>query len=163
ELDTARVGDHADTWEKVVRKLRGGLMPPAGAARPDEATYHRFLSSLQTALDAVAAADPNPGRTETVHRLNRIEYVNAVRDPLDAEYDIKVAVTSYRGTSEPHTLEMMIDGVRVKLFTVTARMQPDLRVAVRGGPHDVAVAFLRNPPDLVEQVREPFQNPEAPS
>jgi mono/diheme cytochrome c family protein len=252
-LDTAHPADNAETWEKVVRKLRNGLMPPTGAARPDEATYHTFLTTLQTALDQAAAADPNPGRTETVHRLNRIEYVNAVRDllgvemaedllpaddssygfdniagvlkmspalmerylaaakvvsraavggappvpataiyrvspeteqhdriedlpfgtrggtlirhdfPLDAQYDIKITVSSYRGGGEPQELEVAIDGARVKLFTVSPRTQPELRVPVKGGPHDVTVAFLRRAPDLIEQVREPFLNPEAPS
>jgi hypothetical protein len=252
-LDTAHVAENAETWEKVVRKLRGGLMPPAGAPRPDEAAYRTFLTTLQTSLDRAAAGDPNPGRTETVHRLNRIEYVNSVRDllgidmaedllpaddssygfdniagvlkmspalmerylaaakvvsrsavgspppapataiyrvspeteqhdrledlpfgtrggtrirhdfPLDAQYDIKIAVSSYRGGGDPQELELSIDGARVKVFMVTPRTQPELRVPVRGGPHEVAVTFLRKTPDLIEQVREPFLNPEAPS
>src|SRR5205823_5811701 len=83
--------------------------------------------------------------------------------PLDAEYDIKISIASYRGAFEPQTLEVAIDGARLKLFTVTPRMQPELRIPVHGGPHDVAVAFVRNAPDLIEQVREPFVNPEAPS
>ena len=86
EMDPARVGDHAATWEKVVRKLRTGAMPPVGRRRPDAATYATVASALETALDHVAAADPNPGRT-TVHRLNRREYTNAVRDLLALEID----------------------------------------------------------------------------
>ena len=85
-MDPARVGDHAATWEKVVRKLRTGAMPPVGRRRPDAATYATVASALETALDHVAAADPNPGRT-TVHRLNRREYTNAVRDLLALEID----------------------------------------------------------------------------
>lgn len=253
-LDTARVADDAETWEKVVRKLRGGLMPPPGARRPDEATYNTFLSTLQTSLDAAAAAHPNPGRSETVHRLNRIEYINSIRDllavevdapdllpaddssygfdniagvlkmspalmerylaaakvvsrsavgspppalntaiyrvppetqqhdrleplpfgtrggtlirhvfPRDGEYDITFSVASYRGSSGPQTVEVTIDGARTRLVTVTTREQPVARVAVAGGPHEVGVTFLRTPLDLVEHVREPFLNPDAPS
>jgi hypothetical protein len=252
--DTGRVGDDPETWEKVVRKLRGGLMPPPGTPRPDQASYNGLLSALQRALDTAAAAHPNPGRTEPVHRLNRIEYVNAVRDllaveinapdllpaddssygfdniagvlkmspalmerylsaakvvsrsavgtpppapgaaiyrvppetqqhdrieqlpygtrggtlvrhlfPLDGEYDIRVDISSDRGRSEPQTVDVMIDGARVALLMASSGEDPEVRVPVRGGPHDVGVAFLRTPPDLVEHVREPFQNPDAPS
>ena len=85
-LDPARVGDHPDAWEKVVRKLRTGAMPPAGRRRPDAAAYDTVASALENALDLAAAADPNPGRT-TVHRLNRREYTNAVRDLLALDVD----------------------------------------------------------------------------
>ena len=86
EMDPARVGDHPDAWEKVVRKLRTGAMPPAGRRRPDAATYETVASALENALDRTAAAAPNPGRT-TVHRLNRREYENAVRDLLALDID----------------------------------------------------------------------------
>ena len=253
-LDPARAGDAPEPWERVVRKLRGGLMPPAGMPRPEEVTYTGFLSALQDSLDQANAGHPNPGRTETVHRLNRIEYVNAVRDlfavemsapdllpaddssygfdniagvlkmspalmerylaaakvvsrtavgspppalttaiyrvspetqqhdrldqlpfgtrggtlvrhqfPLDGEYDIRIGVANYRGPSDPQAIEVTIDGARVKLLTGGPRDQPEVRIPVRGGPHDVGVAFLRTSLDLVEQVREPFLNPEAPS
>ena len=253
-IDVSKVADDPETWERVVRKLRGGLMPPAGRPRPDEATYKAFLATLQTRLDLAAGQHPDPGRTEIVHRLNRLEYANAVRDllaleinapdllpaddssygfdniagvlkmspalmerylasakivsraavgspppalataiyrvppelqqhdrqddlpfgtrggtlvrhvfPLNAEYDIKVGLSNARGASEPQQLEVTIDGSQVKLFTVTARDQPEVRLPVSGGPHEVGVAFLRRPLDLVEQVREPFQNPDAPS
>jgi hypothetical protein len=84
-LDVGRVGDSPETWEKVVRKLRGGLMPPVGQPRPDEATSREFLSTLQARLDAAWAVRPNPGRTEIAHRLNRIEYDNAVPELLALE------------------------------------------------------------------------------
>ena len=85
-MDPTRVGDHAAAWERVVRKLRTGAMPPAGRPRPEPAAYAAVASTLETALDRVAAADPEPGRT-TVHRLNRREYANAVRDLLTLEID----------------------------------------------------------------------------
>jgi hypothetical protein len=86
KVDVAKVGDSADTWEKVVLKLRTGMMPPAGARRPDQATINTFASRLETALDRAAAAHPNPGTT-ALHRLNRTEYGFAVRDLLDLEID----------------------------------------------------------------------------
>src|SRR5205823_4186686 len=81
-LDPAQPDADPRVWEKVVRKLRGGLMPPSGLPRPDQATLDRFLSSLEGALDVRWAASPDPGRTETLHRLNRAEYQNVVRDLL---------------------------------------------------------------------------------
>ena len=90
-LDTVEltdVADHAELWEKVVRKLRTGLMPPAGRPRPDEATSAGLAMWLETELDRAAAARPNPGRTQTFHRLNRAEYRNAVRDVLGLEVDV---------------------------------------------------------------------------
>ena len=90
-LETADLGDvsaDAETWEKVVRKLHGGLMPPPGAPRPDRTTSEAFVSWLEAQLDRAAAARPNPGRTETFHRLNRAEYRNAVRDLLGLDIDV---------------------------------------------------------------------------
>jgi hypothetical protein len=85
-MNVERVGDAAADWERVVRKLRGGTMPPSGRPRPDAATYAAVVSSLETALDRAAAASPNPGRP-VVHRLNRAEYANAIRDLLALEID----------------------------------------------------------------------------
>jgi hypothetical protein len=251
-VDVAAVADNPELWEKVVRKLRNGLMPPAGNPRPDDATYQRFLAKLQDDLDAAAARRPNPGRTEIVHRLNRIEYSNAVRDllavevdvadllpaddssygfdniagvlkmspalverylaagrvisrtavgsapasaaasiyrvspevqqhdrvdrlplgtrggtlvrhvfPVDAEYEIKVDVGGGAG-GDRHQLEITVDGVQVSGGPM-GRDEPALRLPITAGPHDIAVTFFRVPPDLVEQVREPFENPAAPS
>ena len=252
-LDVTRPGDRPEVWEKVVRKLQGGLMPPAGMPRPAEPAYAAFLGRLQDALDAAAAERPDPGRTEIVHRLNRLEYENAVRDvlaveidaadllpaddssygfdniagvlkmspalmerylgaarivsraavggpppavdavitrvspdtqqhdrveglpygtrggalvrysfPQTADYDIKVSVSGGRGITGQHTLEITLDGVPVKSDVVEGRDAPEVRVRITGGPHQIGVAFLRKAPDLVEQVREPFQNPSAP-
>ena len=77
----------AETWEKVVRKLRAGAMPPAGMPRPDQATMEHFVETLEASLDRSAAEKPNPGRTP-VHRLNRAEYANAIRDLLTIDVDV---------------------------------------------------------------------------
>src|SRR5438552_4700247 len=86
KLDIQHVGENAETWEKVVRKLRSGMMPPSGARRPDRATMDGFTVSLEAALDRAAEAKPNPGTT-ALHRLNRTEYGNAIRDLIGLEID----------------------------------------------------------------------------
>ena len=93
-LDDARLDEHRDVWEKVVRKLRARQMPPLGARRPDEATYTAALDSLEGSLDRLAAAAPNPGRTDTFRRLTRTEYRNAVRDLLALESDVESLLPS---------------------------------------------------------------------
>ena len=87
-LDLSAVAANADHWEPVVRKLRAGLMPPAGLPRPDPATLDGFRTWLETQLDGATAAHPNPGRTASFHRLNRAEYSNAIRDLLGLEIDV---------------------------------------------------------------------------
>ena len=88
QLDLARPDQDAEAWEKVVRKLRTHEMPPPGTPRPDKAAYEHAASALEGALDAAAAVRPRPGRV-AVHRLNRTEYANAVRDLLALEVDVK--------------------------------------------------------------------------
>jgi mono/diheme cytochrome c family protein len=97
--DKARTGgltlEHADlldipkgaqTWEKVIRKVRAGMMPPPGMQRPDKATLDAFSVFLENSLDQAAALKPRPGRA-TIHRLNRTEYANAIRDLLALDVD----------------------------------------------------------------------------
>ena len=249
-LDLSAVAADAAHWEPVVRKLRAGLMPPAGRRRPDQAVLDEFRTWLETELDGAAAASPNPGRTATFHRLNRAEYHNAIRDllaleidvvdflpaddasfgfdniggvlrisqsllerylnasrvisrlavgspppapfseefrtaqdeqqqdratgmpfgtrggmlvpyhfPLDADYDLKIRVSGARGLDEQNRIEVTVDGEPINLSTVELGSSIELRVPITAGPHDIGVAFYRNPPVLVEQVRERFQNP----
>ncbi len=84
--DVSRVGDAPDLWERVVLKLRGGMMPPAGRPRPDGPALGALRGWLEAELDRTAAATVEPGRVPT-HRLNRAEYANAVRDLLALEID----------------------------------------------------------------------------
>ena len=249
-LELSAVATDAAHWEPVVRKLRAGLMPPAGRRRPDQATLDQFRAWLETELDEAAAAGPDPGRTATFHRLNRAEYSNAIRDllaleidvddflpaddagfgfdniggvlrmsqslleryldasrtisrlavgspppapfsetfrtaqdeqqneraaglpfgtrggmlvsyqfPLDADYDLSIQLSGTRGLREEHRLEVTVDGEPVELPTVEPGSTIELRVPVAAGRRDIGVAFYRNPPVLVEQVRERFQNP----
>ena len=260
------VAGHAEVWERVVRKLRAGAMPPSGSARPDAAAYQGLVDYIETALDARADAAPDPGRTDTFRRLNRTEYRNAVRDllaldvdaaallprddasygfdnvgvvelsptlmerylaaaqkisrlavgssaivpgsrvvtlrpdltqevhleglpfgtrggatvdhtfPLDGEYEIEVRLARNRnenveGLRDPHVVEMLLDGERLKLFTVVPDRNRlggyyadegvdrhlNLRLHVTAGPHAVGAAFLRKNAALIESERQPYQ------
>ncbi|MBM3772634.1 MAG: DUF1592 domain-containing protein [Acidimicrobiia bacterium] len=259
-LDPARVSSHAAVWEKVLTRLRSASMPPAGAPRPDPATYVSTASWLESELDRAAAAAPNPGRLPLVHRLNRAEYRNALRDllaldhlpreldveallpvddvsygfdnmadalgtsptlieryllaaqkmaalavgdmsapvivdryrvplampqddrfeelpfgsrggfsverffPLDGEYTFQAALTAGRIT-EPHQLELSIDGERVQLFTISETSRAgrnatpppmQARVMVKAGTHVVTVTFLKKTGAVGEEVLRPF-------
>jgi len=86
EADVGNVSLRAELWEKVVRKLQAGAMPPAGAPRPENAATQGFVTWLEGELDRAAAVRPQPGRP-SIHRLNRVEYGNAIRDLLGLEID----------------------------------------------------------------------------
>ena len=84
-LDTLDVSDPASNpavWEKVLQKVRTGVMPPPGARHPDPAAIASFVGSIEASLDRAATAHQNPGRVPLIHRLNRTEYRNAIRDLL---------------------------------------------------------------------------------
>ena len=268
-VDVTDVGAHPDVWERVVRKLRAGAMPPRPRPRPDRATYDQLVTSIETALDRAAAATPNPGRTETFRRLSRTEYQNAVRDllaldvdvtallprddvsfgfdnvnagglsptlmerylssaqkvsrlavgshlpapgsrvvivpadrtqedhvnglpfgtrggtvvahtfPADGEYEIQVRLQRNRnenveGLTEPHDVEVTLDGARLQLFTMEPSenkvLQADatyyadegidnhlnVRLAVTAGPHLVGAAFIKKNSALIETTRQPY-------
>ncbi|HEY7449798.1 MAG TPA: DUF1587 domain-containing protein, partial [Vicinamibacterales bacterium] len=78
----------ADVWEKAIRKVQVGMMPPPGARHPDTATRTAFVATLSNTLDRAALAKPNPGRP-ALHRLNRTEYANVIRDLLDLEVEAR--------------------------------------------------------------------------
>ncbi len=248
-------------WERVVTKLNHRLMPPPGEARPDEAAYNEAVARLTASLDRAAAARPNPGRTDTLRRLTRTEYQNAVRDLLaldidatallpndepshgfdnvtvgnlsptlldryvsaaqkiarlavgaprktplgdtfrippdvtqeehmeglplgtrggaafpymfaqDGSYEIQVRLARDRneqveGLKKPAEVEVLVDRVRVGLFTVRppgAEKNAEavdahllLRIPVIAGPHEVVVTFPKDPTNLIETSRQPF-------
>ncbi|MSO21374.1 MAG: DUF1592 domain-containing protein [Acidobacteria bacterium] len=86
--NVSEIGKNGAVWEKVLQKLHAEAMPPAGLPRPDAAAYRSMIEYLENSLDAVWAANPNPGRPG-IHRLNRIEYAHSVRDLLAVEIDAK--------------------------------------------------------------------------
>ena len=92
-LNINRVGDHAELWEKVLRKLQTQSMPPPRRPRPDTSTYDEFAAWLVAELDHASTINLNPGRP-TIHRLNRLEYGNAIRDLLALEADTDTLLPS---------------------------------------------------------------------
>ena len=97
--DADHAGARAELWEKVLRKLRAREMPPPGRPRPDAATYAAMTALLEKTLDDAASANPNPGRV-AVHRLNRTEYKNAVRDLLGLQIDSKSLLSADEADQE---------------------------------------------------------------
>jgi hypothetical protein len=93
KLDFEKVGKDAAVWERVVRKVRTGMMPPSGQPRPARAALDSFAAELETRLDKAAAANPNLG-TLALHRLNRTEYANVIRDLLAIDVDVSTMLPS---------------------------------------------------------------------
>ena len=120
-FDAAALDQHPDVAEKMIRKLRSGMMPPPGARRPDAETVAQFVEALETRMDALAAANPNPG-WRPFQRLNRAEYQRAVKDLLGIDVD----VTAYL---PPDTISKGFDNVAdVQTFSPTL-MESYLRAA----------------------------------
>jgi mono/diheme cytochrome c family protein len=125
-LDTASLGDpgaDADTWERVVRKLGVGAMPPAGAPSPGHEALNGFRSALVAGLDAAAARKANPGRY-VLHRLNRTEYANAIRDLLGVEIDVADLLPSDGG-------DFGFDNIATALTTSPLLLERYLTAALR--------------------------------
>ncbi|MEO5926212.1 MAG: DUF1592 domain-containing protein [Bryobacteraceae bacterium] len=123
-----QIAQNAESWEKVVRQLRQGGMPPAGSPRPTPAVYARTATFLEGALDKVAAANPNPGELPDLHRLTRTEYKNSIRDllaldSLPKEMDFEFLLPNDNASSgfdnladllylSPATMERYLDAAR---------------------------------------------------
>ena len=86
--DVSNLAENPEVWEKVIKKLRVGVMPPPNYPRPDKESYDGFRTFLENELDRVASRQINPGRTQAFHRLNQTEYQNSVRDLLDLDIDV---------------------------------------------------------------------------
>ena len=126
--DLSRVGATAESWEKVVRKMRSGAMPPASAPRPNKSTYDSVATFLETELDRAANAKPNPGALPLFHRLSRTEYQNAVRDllavdalPKEMDYSLLLPADNISSGFDniadllfvsPSTMERYLDAAR---------------------------------------------------
>jgi hypothetical protein len=104
-LPVDRVEANAEIWEKVIRKVRAGLMPPAGRPRPARETLDAFAGALETAIDRAAGAAAYPGRVP-LHRMNRAEYANAIRDLLALEVD---AATLLPADNSSHGFDNIAD------------------------------------------------------
>jgi hypothetical protein len=124
-----RPGDQSETWEKVLRQLRAGTMPPPGAPRPTPAFYSRATGYLARELESSAAARPNPGSTPLAHRLTRTEYANVIRDllalpDLPKEFDYATLLPADNASSG-------FDNLADTLFVSPATMERYLAAALK--------------------------------
>src|SRR5437867_9624706 len=147
QLDTANVHENAETWERVVRKLRAGMMPPAGSRRPDPPVYKSMIGWLEGELDRTATPFmPPPG----LHRLNRTEYGNVIRDLLDLEIDSAKYLPSDDST---HGFDNIAGALGLSSTLVEAYVsaaQKISRLAI-GEPATPSLVVYRTPEDTSQE------------
>ncbi len=144
---------HPETWEKVIRRLRTRQMPPAKRKlRPSEPEYASTVAALEEALDAAATAQPKPGRTETVRRLNRTEYQNAIRDLLALDID---AAALLPADPASHGFDNMAVGTLspTLLDRYITAAQKISRLAVGGAQRVPGGDTIRIQPDITQEQR----------
>src|SRR5881409_4320129 len=123
KLDVMHPNSNAEIWERVIEKLRAGSMPPPGRPRPDTATYRAVATWLENEIDRAWTATPNPGRIGAVHRLNRTEYSNAIRDLLGINVDVRSQLPG------DETADGSFDNFADSLSISTAHLERYLSVA----------------------------------
>ena len=146
------VDGRPEVWESVIRKLRTRQMPPAGKPRPEEGMYADVVSSLEKQQDRLAAAHPNPGRTDTIRRLNRTEYQNAIRDLLAVDID---AAALLPPDESSHGFDNVTVGTLSPMLLdryITAA-QKISRLAVGGARRSPGGDTFRVRPDLTQEER----------
>jgi cytochrome c551/c552 len=149
KLDIDHAGEHADAWEKVVRKLRGGMMPPQGMPRPDQTSIDALITWLQTSLDRAEMAHPDPGRAP-LHRLNRTEYANAIRDLLGLKVDVSELLPA---DDESNGFDNIAEVLRVSPSLLEAYLAASRQVSslAVGDPKTGPVSdSFRVPPDMAQ-------------
>jgi hypothetical protein len=122
-LDATKPQADAETWERVIGKLRARSMPPPGRPRPDPSTYRAAAATLEREIDRAWTARPNPGRVGAVHRLNRTEYTNAVRDLFALDFDARPLLPG------DETADGSFDNLADALSISTAHLERYLSVA----------------------------------
>lgn len=149
QADLSRLGAESEQWEKVVRKLRTGVMPPPGVPQPSETDRRAMLTWLETSLDTAAAASLNPGRTETLRRLNRTEYQNAIRDLLALDID---AASLLPADESGHGFDNVIVGdlSPTLLNRYISAAQKVSRLAV-GSMQSLQSDIIQTAPDLTQE------------
>lgn len=148
-LDLATLAEHPDIFEKAILKLRGGLMPPGGNPRPDAETVTAMVEFFEASLDEAALANPQPGRS-SIHRLNRTEYGNAVRDLLGLDIDPTEFLPA---DDEGYGFDNMADILRVSPSLLEQYLSASSFVAALavGDPETPNVSrIFRAPPDLAQ-------------
>jgi hypothetical protein len=122
-IDASKPEGNAEVWERVIAKLRAGSMPPPGLPRPDAPTYRAVAGSLEREIDRAWAAKPIPGRSNMVHRLNRAEYQNAIRDLFALDFEAKSLLPG------DETADASFDNFADALSISTAHVERYLSVA----------------------------------
>jgi mono/diheme cytochrome c family protein len=153
-LDETKPSEHSEIWEKVIRKLRTQTMPPGGRPRPDDAAYDEMATWLETNIDRAAAANPNPGRTEAFHRLNRAEYQNAIRDLLAVEVDVAAllpADNTYENGFDNNAAALSITPSQIERYLSAAGKIGRLAVGI--APRGPGVETYRVPLNLLQDDR----------
>ena len=154
-VDVAKPSAQADLWERVVTKLRAGSMPPAGMPRPDANAYHSIASFLEAELDRAWAARPNPGRINAVHRLNRVEYNNAIRDLFALDVDVTSKLPGDEtadGSFDNFADVLSISTTHLERYLSVARQVT--RLAVGLPPGSVGVERFEIPLHVVQDDRQ---------
>ena len=149
------VAGNAATWEKVVLKMRAGVMPPAGVPHPDRPARASFLNWIEGELDRVAAARPNPGRTEPFHRLNRTEYRNAVRDLLALDIDVSSMLPADDASYGFDNIAGVLKMSPTLMEQYLAAAQRVSRLAVGAPAPAPSIEYVRITDDLPQDVHLP--------
>ncbi|PYI84301.1 MAG: hypothetical protein DME26_13495, partial [Verrucomicrobia bacterium] len=150
KMDLAHVPESAEVWEKVIRKLRGGMMPPQGKPRPQQADVESLVTFLETSIDRAAASKPSPGRA-ALHRLNRTEYGNAIRDLLDLEVDVTELLPA---DDESNGFDNIADVLKVSPSLLEQYLAASRKIGslAIGDPSIVPITQIyRTPPDLSQR------------
>jgi hypothetical protein len=157
-LNVSDVSADAKVWETVVRKMRAGLMPPAGRPRPDRAGHDAFLGWLEGGLDRAALSHPNPGRSEPIHRLNRSQYQNAIRDLLNLEIDVTSLLPSDDASYGFDNIAGVLKMSPTLMERYLSAAQKISRAAVGTPPPTPTVDYFRVADDLAQDRRLPGQS-----
>jgi mono/diheme cytochrome c family protein len=154
-LDVERPGTQPEVWEKVIAKLRVGAMPPTGSPRPDKTSYANLITWLETELDRAWVASPNPGRIGAVHRLNRTQYNNAVRDLFALDVDVRSQLPGDEtadGSFDNFADSLSISTAHLERYLSVARQVT--RLAVGLPPTTPGLAIFEVPLHIVQNDRQ---------
>jgi Protein of unknown function (DUF1592)/Protein of unknown function (DUF1588)/Protein of unknown function (DUF1585)/Protein of unknown function (DUF1587)/Protein of unknown function (DUF1595)/Planctomycete cytochrome C len=141
QADSVHVANSAETWEKVIVKLRSRSMPPPGLPRPDNATYNSTAGWLESEIDHAAAGHANPGRPASLHRLNRAEYANTVRDLIAVDVDAEAMLPP---DSQAFGFDTNADALKMEPALLDRYMSAAAKIAREAvGDPTIPAAFVR--------------------
>ncbi len=150
KLVVAPVGDHTEQWEKVVRKLRAGMMPPSSMPRPNAATYEGLTEALENDLDRAAAAHPHLP-APSVHRVNRTEYANAIHSLLALDIDPAVYLPA---DDSSYGFDNVVSGLEVSPALVEGYVDAAAKIG------RLALGHETDPARKIYHVREDYSQEE---